>query len=704
MTGGSFLDTVPRDPGGHLVLNLYAAVDGVIDWLRDVDRHPSAGGGMFDRHAFLASYASEIEANRPPATPPSVFWSRTIETWERSVEQHLPLQALGNELELDFADRMMLMLIGLPEEDSRFGTLFAEIQAPLPFRRATVETLGRILSAAIPFQDRREPWTICRRLIRSGVVRVENAAAARAEQVLRITPPLWDAVRGDLDREPIPGVHHRPAPDCPRIEDLVFPEEFLRRLERVPRALGQGRARVLILRHAPGVDAEEVAGALARRLDLGLLRANRSELPQHEFAALGPMCSLIGAMPLVEYDLAPGETAGLPPLGDSRRIVAVALGFEGGLRTARDEPSLTLEIPFPDTGIRERRWRQAFGATAVDDLAAVRDRFQIAGGYIHKVARSATAHAALRGRNTVRMNDVLAASRQLNRQLLDTLAQPIPGGGVWDDLVSSRSTSGRLRELAQRCRHRERIPERVGSAFGRSLGRGVRALFTGASGTGKTMAARILAAELNMDLYRVDLAAVVNKYVGETEKNLHLVLSRAEALDVLLLLDEGDALMGQRTEVRSANDRYANLETNYLLQRLETYQGVIVVTTNLSDVIDPAFQRRMDIVVPFPRPRAEERRRIWELHLPADHDVDRQYLDLVARRCALTGGQIRNAVVEAASTALDDGAVLNSSHLHRATQREYQKAGATSPLREGAGPSNAGDGGLEDFIAALGAR
>src|SRR5262249_22672904 len=141
-----------------------------------------------------------------------------------------------------------------------------------------------------------------------------------------------------------------------------------------------------------------------------------------------------------------------------------------------------------------------------------------------------------------------------------------------------------------------------------------------------TLAAKILASVVGgrhdgMDLYRVDLAAVVNKYIGETEKNLHQVLSRAEALDVMLLLDEGDALLGARTDVKSANDRYANLETNFLLQRLENYQGIVIITTNLSENIDQAFQRRMDVVVPFFPPQPEERLRILDLHLPREHRV-----------------------------------------------------------------------------------
>jgi SpoVK/Ycf46/Vps4 family AAA+-type ATPase len=207
-----------------------------------------------------------------------------------------------------------------------------------------------------------------------------------------------------------------------------------------------------------------------------------------------------------------------------------------------------------------------------------------------------------------------------------------------------------------------------------------------------------------MDVYRVDLAAVVNKYVGETEKNLHLVLTRAEALDVVLLLDEGDALLGRRSEVKSANDRYANLETNYLLQRLEAYEGIVVVTTNFGENIDPAFQRRMDLVVPFFAPQPEERRRIWELHLPPDHEIDPDWLERVVQRCALTGGQIRNAVLQAASLGLESGGMLAQPHLQLALLREYQKAGATFPLLGEPQRRRRPLGGLDEFVAALRAR
>jgi len=221
----------------------------------------------------------------------------------------------------------------------------------------------------------------------------------------------------------------------------------------------------------------------------------------------------------------------------------------------------------------------------------------------------------------------------------------------------------------------------VGEVLARQLNVGVRALFSGASGTGKTLAASLLAAALQKDLYRLDLSTLVNKYIGETEKNLSRVFSLAEELDVILLLDEGDALLTQRTSVQSSNDRYANLETNYLLQRLEVFEGVLIITTNASERIDSAFKRRMDVTIDFRPPEATQRATIWQLHLPAAHAVRSQLLDDVSLRCELNGGQIRNAVLYASSLALDDGGIVTSAHLEAAVQSEYRKLGSVCPLR-----------------------
>jgi len=236
--------------------------------------------------------------------------------------------------------------------------------------------------------------------------------------------------------------------------------------------------------------------------------------------------------------------------------------------------------------------------------------------------------------------------------------------------------------LERRCRHRERLRDNVGGALRGDLGAGVRALFSGPSGSGKTLAARTLAGVLDVDLYRLDLSMVVNKYIGETEKNLSRIFARAEEADIALLLDEGDSLLTRRTAVQSSHDRYANLETNYLLQRLETFDGILIVTTNAGERIDAAFRRRMDVVVEFHAPEPLERWAIWQLHLPEAHGISASELEQMSSRCAITGGQIRNAVLHAAVLAVGRGGRIDHQDLSAAIRREYRKAGQVCPLAE----------------------
>jgi ATPase family associated with various cellular activities (AAA) len=388
----------------------------------------------------------------------------------------------------------------------------------------------------------------------------------------------------------------------------------------------------------------------------------------------GPLATLLHAVPVAELDLAPAETAELTRPPALAGPVAVAIGRQGGLAGSTADGAVTLTLGVPEAAARRRHWEAALGDGAdVDELAA---RFRMTGGNIRRVARLARASAALAGSPSIEPADVRRAGRALGREALDTLAVPLPPAGDWSCVAVDERTREELALLELRCRHREQL--RAGVETARSAG--VRALLTGPSGTGKTLAARVLASALELDLYRVDLSTVVNKYIGETEKNLSRVFDRAEELDVALLLDEGDSLLTQRTDVQTAHDRYANLETNYLLQRLETFEGILLVTTNAAERIDRAFQRRMDVVIDFRAPDVAERWEIWHLHLPPGHDVDPALLEDVALRCALTGGQIRNAVVHATLLGLAAGG-LGSAELEAAVRREYRKAGGVCPLR-----------------------
>jgi len=256
------------------------------------------------------------------------------------------------------------------------------------------------------------------------------------------------------------------------------------------------------------------------------------------------------------------------------------------------------------------------------------------------------------------------------------LAKKIEPQHTWEDLVLPPDQIAQLHEMCDQMLYRPVVLGEWGFDRKLSLGKGLNALFVGPSGTGKTMAAEVIAHDLGLDLYKIDLSTVVSKYIGETEKNLERIFGAARNSNAILFFDEADALFGKRSEVKDAHDRYANVEISYLLQKMEEYDGLVVLTSNLNKNMDDAFVRRMHFTIEFPYPEAEARRRIWAItfppQAPVSPDVD---LDLLAERFRLTGGNIRNIVLTAAFLAARDGGQIDMQHLLWATRREFQKMG-----------------------------
>ncbi len=276
------------------------------------------------------------------------------------------------------------------------------------------------------------------------------------------------------------------------------------------------------------------------------------------------------------------------------------------------------------------------------------------------------------------------------RPQLDDLAQRIEAAASWGDLILPERQIEALREIAVHLRQRSRVYEQWGFASKGKRGQGVTALFAGPSGTGKTMAAEVLAQELQLDLYRIDLSAVVSKYIGETEKNLRRVFDAAEMGGAILLFDEADALFGKRSEVKDSHDRHANIEVSYLLQRMEAYRGLAILTTNLKDALDDAFLRRLRFVIEFPFPSAAERARIWRSVFPAATPTRGLDADKLAR-LDLAGGNIRNIALNAAFLAAEADEPVQMRHLLRAARREFAKLEqplSAAETRDWVGPGN----------------
>jgi SpoVK/Ycf46/Vps4 family AAA+-type ATPase len=340
--------------------------------------------------------------------------------------------------------------------------------------------------------------------------------------------------------------------------------------------------------------------------------------------------------------------------------------------------AVRLELPVVSIGDRVRLWSsQLDGQLSPEQVTELASRYRLVNDdAILAVAVDATSRAALRGAAVVSADDFRAAARAIATPPLEGVARHIEPRYSWDDIVLPSDGMVQLYELCARLRHQGTVLERWGYGRKHARRRGITALFAGQPGTGKTMAAEIIAGDLGLDLYRIDLSAVVSKYIGETEKNLEKIFTAADQGEAVLLFDEADAIFGKRSEVRDARDRYANVEVAYLLQRLEAYDGLAVLTTNLRGNIDEAFIRRLDFVLEFPLPEEQERLQIWRLALPPEAplnaDVD---LPFLARKFKLAGGHLRNIALTAAFLAAEDSRDITMRHLVRATRREYQKLG-----------------------------
>jgi SpoVK/Ycf46/Vps4 family AAA+-type ATPase len=267
-------------------------------------------------------------------------------------------------------------------------------------------------------------------------------------------------------------------------------------------------------------------------------------------------------------------------------------------------------------------------------------------------------------------------ARHASSSRLGELASHLDPAYSWHDLVLPERQLDLLRSISAYLRHRDQVLSEWGYEVTVSRTQGLKVLFAGESGTGKTMAAQVLGAQLGLDLFRVDLATIVSKYIGETEKNLERIFTAADGSNAILFFDEADALFGKRSEVSDSHDRYANIEVAYLLQRMEAYPGAVILATNFRRNIDDAFVRRLDFLIDFPFPEAEDRRRIWRLVLPPAAplagDVD---FDFLAERFKLSGGAIRNCSLAAAFRAADEGSHIEMRHLVRAVAQEYSKQG-----------------------------
>jgi SpoVK/Ycf46/Vps4 family AAA+-type ATPase len=364
-------------------------------------------------------------------------------------------------------------------------------------------------------------------------------------------------------------------------------------------------------------------------------------------------------------------------------LVAILFGDRPWSPRGLLKKSRLLDVRFavPDDGERRNLWEAAsrgFQLAGDVDLGAIASKFRLTQGQIQDALAAAQGRVSLLspGSGLITSRDLDAACRAQSSEKLSTLARKIEPRHLWNDIVLPEEVLGQLREICQRVVYRHRVLSDWGFGAKLSLGKGVNALFAGPSGTGKTMATEIIASELGLDLYKIDLSGVVSKYIGETERNLDRVFSAAEDANAILFFDEADALFGKRSEVRDSHDRYANIEISYLLQKMEEYEGLAILATNLKANLDEAFTRRLAFTIHFPFPDDASRLRIWRGIWPPSMSLDSGVdLEFLAEQFKLSGGNIKNIALAAAFLAAECNSLVTMAHLLHATRREFQKLG-----------------------------
>ncbi|KUN75913.1 ATP-binding protein [Streptomyces griseoruber] len=655
----------PADPTGALLTRLVALrerVAGLVD--RRVVGDPTADDPL--RGLYLSEEAVRHLLDRgpvPPVEPPT----------DGPADR---LTALAARLPLTALDLAVLLVALAPDLDRTFEPLYGYLNDDVSRRRATVGLALELCGAPAHLAPARARFHASAPLSALGLLEIEEPERPFLSRSLRVPDRLLAHLLGDPTPDaslhghlhPLPHPHpHSPNgrptdPFAARLADRLLHGPLTAYLRE--HREGDGLAALATALHTAGVEALRFTGptdripALLREARLTGRAVVVTGLPEQP----APLVAALTAAPDVTVLLAdprpydPHWSPTDPLILDApRRGAGGTQAWETELEAARPEVE---QLGF--------------------DLAATVAPYRLGGDRVARAARAARALAAFEG-VPLAPDHIRLAARQQSASGLERHARRIRPDVGWTDLVLPDRPLTQLHELALRARHRDRVLGDWRLSAGGGRGRGVLGLFAGESGTGKTLSAEVVAAELGLDLYVVQLSSVVDKYVGETEKNLERIFTEADRTDAVLLFDEADAVFGKRSEVKDSHDRYANMESAYLLQRLESFDGIALLTTNLRANIDEAFTRRLDLVIDFPFPDREQRLALWRhglVHVPCAEGVDPAPL---AREFELAGGSIRSAVVTAAYLAAGRGQPVGDGDLLEGARREYRKAGRLVP-------------------------
>jgi Winged helix domain, variant/ATPase family associated with various cellular activities (AAA) len=592
----------------------------------------------------------------------------------------------------DFDINVILLALG-PEFDARYERIYAFLQDDVTRKRPTVDlALNLFCASAEERLEHRARLSPASPLLRNSLIRVENEGAASFPGrpiVLEDRVASFLLGSGAIDDRLSPFA---------RIEEphrQEMGDGFPSGLDDLIRRCNESQERLLLCFHdasaatrrAAALQLADAVGVRLLIVDVG--RALPAiEGPDKLFRLIVREAWLQDAILFLDGADAIDANAA-KHLGNALVIPGIVLVLSTShawhAETGALPDVLNVRFELPSWESRRAFWQAEVERAELPMVAETLDK--LAGSFRLDWAQISNAVAIARQRERLSPGDavekVFGAARAQTGDALAGLARKIIPVNCWDDLVLPADVVALLREITSRALGQHHVLQRWGFDRKLSSGKGVTALFCGASGTGKTLAAEILARELRLDLYKIDLAGVVSKWIGETEKNLDRIFAAAEGANATLLFDEADALFGKRSEVRDSLDRYANLEVSYLLQKMEQFEGVAILATNLRQNLDDAFLRRLAFTVQFPFPDVASRRRIWAEIWPVQTPLnDKVDFDWLAHRFVLSGGNIRNIALASAYLAAEENSAVTMSHLIHATRREFQKMGKTLSKEE----------------------
>jgi hypothetical protein len=581
--------------------------------------------------------------------------------------QDARLVALSALLDLGAVELLTVALLTAVEEDPLLARLVGALQAPALGSRPMLGMLAAAFAPAAGSAEQAYTELV------EGPARATSALVLRgddlplAERRLALPATVYAALRGSS--APLAGVVIGTSTAVP------LGAATRAQAAHHASALLHAQGAALLVRASSLAEGRAACAAIAEALGAGAAFIE-GEVP----VGLGVWLSLRGFVPIFAYDLGPSDRRRLPALPGYVGPVLALAGLDGAVdQNGVTIPSFRLRVPEHEE--RVALWRLGVSDPALAEKLGRTHRH--GAGRIAQLSRAASRAARLDGAEAVEQRHIRAAAWTSEGAGLGGLAEPVQDDVPEDALVVPANLRGELELLLMRCRSRDGLVDQLGAAMQARHRPGVRALFVGPSGTGKTFAASWLASRLAAPLYRVDLSAVTSKYIGETEKNLAQLLAQAEHDEIMLLFDEADSIFGKRTDVKDSNDRFANAQTNFLLQRIEAFDGIVILTSNSRNRIDAAFTRRIDAIVEFPPPGPEERRELWRTHLGDHHELGPAAFNQLAATCDFAGGSVRNAVLCASLLARAAERRIRLPDIVAGLAVEYRKLGRTLPAELG---------------------